>query len=81
METKKREMWEGFFTLITQTLLNTMRELTQAQFPPVIAKSYFKPDECKVISSKLIAMGTELQPSLPVLTIVSFKRSMIEVTE
>lgn len=62
-----------------------MRELTQAQFPPqVIAKSYFKPDECKVISTELIAMGTELQPappSKPVLTIVSFKGDMIEFTE
>lgn len=36
------------------------RALLKPNFPPVIAKSYFKLDECKVISSQLIAMGTVL---------------------
>lgn len=83
---KKKKRCEGFSTLITQKLLNTMWELTKAQSPPpqLIAKSYFKPDECKVICTQLIAMGTELQPSPPTiraLTIVSFKGLAIEFTE
>lgn len=82
----KKKRCEGFSTLITQKLLNTMWELTKAQSPPpqLIAKSHFKPDECKVICTQLIAMGTELQPSPPTiraLTIVSFKGLAIEFTE
>lgn len=83
MEAKKKRC-EGFSTLITQKLLNTMWELTKAPPPQLIAKSYFKPDEYKVISTQLIAMGTALQPSPPTiraLTIVSFKGLVIEFTE
>lgn len=42
-----------------------MGALLKTNFPPVIVKSFFKLDECKVISSTLIAMGTGLKLSPP----------------
>lgn len=44
------------------------RSPAEAQFfspPPAAVKPYFKLDECKVISSERIAMGTERQLSPP----------------
>lgn len=86
MEAKKKKMWGFLHTDHTEIIEHNVKAYHSPIPPPpqLIAKSHFKPDECKVICTQLIAMGTELQPSPPTiraLTIVSFKGLAIEFTE
>ena len=68
METEK-ERCDGFlYTDHTDIIEHNVRAYPSPISPQVIAKACFKPDECKVVSTKLIAMGTAFEPFLPIYT-------------